>query len=157
VHDRERCQGDEWYDFDPEAARQMLADAGFPDGFETTVSYRDVFRVYLPDPGAVAVEIQTQLAENLGITAEVVQMESGDFIEQSTTGNLDGIHLLGWGADYPHVTNFLDFHFAANNPQFGNAHPEIYEPLARPPASPIPARPPRSTKQPTTPSATWCR
>lgn len=124
------CQGEDWYDFDPEAARQMLADAGFPDGFETTVSYRDVFRVYLPDPGAVAVEIQTQLAENLGITAEVVQMESGEFIEQSTTGNLEGIHLLGWGADYPHVTNFLDFHFSANNPQFGDAHPEIYEPLA---------------------------
>ena len=56
-------------------------------------------------------------------------MESGEFIDQSTSGLLDGIHLLGWGADYPHVTNFLDFHFGEDNPQFGNAHPEIFEPL----------------------------
>jgi len=37
--------------------------------------------------------------------------------------------LLGWGADYPHVTNFLDFHFSEMNPQFGDPYPEIYEKL----------------------------
>ena len=123
------CAGEEWYEFDPEAARQMLADAGFPDGFETKIYYRDVFRVYLPEPGLVAVEFQNQLKENLNIDAEVVVMESGEFIDESTSGRLEGFHLLGWGADYPHVTNFLDFHFAASNPQFGEAHPEIYEVL----------------------------
>ena len=56
-------------------------------------------------------------------------MESGAFIDESTNGRLDGIYLLGWGADYPHVTNFLDFHFGASNPQFGTPHPEIYEQL----------------------------
>ena len=64
------CEGDEWYEFNAEEARQQLADAGFPDGFETTIYYRDVFRDYLPEPGAVAVELQTQLQENLGITAD---------------------------------------------------------------------------------------
>lgn len=123
------CQGEAWYDFDPEAARALLAEAGFPDGFETSIYYRDVFRVYLPDPSQVAVELQTQLAENLGITAEVVVLESGEFIDQATSGLLDGLFLLGWGADYPHVTNFLDFHFNANNPQNGDPFPEIYEPL----------------------------
>ncbi len=123
------CEGDSWYDFDAEAAKTMLADAGYPDGFDTTIYYRDVFRGYLPEPGLVAVEIQTQLAENLGINADVVVMESGQFIDESTSGLLDGIHLLGWTGDYPHPTNFLDFHFNADNPQFGDAHPEIYEPL----------------------------
>jgi ABC-type transport system substrate-binding protein len=123
------CAGDEWYGFDADAAREMLAEAGYPDGFETTIYYRDVFRVYLPEPSVVAVEIQNQLAENLGITAEVVVMESGAFIEASSAGSLDGFYLLGWGADYPHVTNFLDYHFGEANPQFGDAHPEIYEVL----------------------------
>ena len=123
------CAGEEWYEFDAEAARQMLADAGYPDGFETTIYYRDVFRSYLPEPGLVAVDIQAQLEENLGITANVEVMESGAFIDESTSGRLNGIHLLGWGADYPHVTNFLDFHFSADNPQFGDPHPEIYEKL----------------------------
>jgi ABC-type transport system substrate-binding protein len=128
------CAGDSWYDFDADAANALLDKAGFPKGddgirFKTSIFYRDVFRSYLPEPGLVAVELQTQLRDNLGIDAEVVVMESGEFIAASTDGQLDGIHLLGWGADYPHVTNFLDFHFNANNPQFGDPFPEIYGPL----------------------------
>jgi len=123
------CEGEEWYEFDPEGAKALLAEAGYPDGFETSLYFRDVFRVYLPEPSLVAVELQTQLAENLGITVDVVVMESGEFIAESTDGKLDGLYMLGWGADYPHVTNFLDFHFGATNPQFGDPFPEIYEPL----------------------------
>jgi ABC-type transport system substrate-binding protein len=128
------CAGEEWYGFDLDAANALLDAAGFPKGddgirFSTTISYRNVFRGYLPEPGLVAQEIQAQLLENLGIDAEVVEMESGEFIATSTNGELSGIHLLGWGADYPHVTNFLDFHFGNGNPQFGSNHPEIYENL----------------------------
>ena len=123
------CAGDSWYDFDPAAAKQLLADAGYPDGFETSIFYRDVYRGYLPEPALVAVEFQTQLRDNLGIEAEVVVMESGEFIDESTNGRLDGLYLLGWGADFPWITNFLDFHFSASNPQFGDPHPEVYEVL----------------------------
>ncbi len=124
------CVGEPWYEFDPDAANALL-DEVFGEGnrFSTKIYYRDVFRGYLPEPGRVAVEFQTQLKENLGIDAEVVVMESGEFIAESTAGNLDGFYLLGWGADYPHVTNFLDFHFGRNNPQFGDPYPEIYEVL----------------------------
>ncbi len=123
------CQGDSWYDFDPTAAKQLLADAGYPDGFTTKIFYRDVTRGYLPTPGNVAADIQAQLKANLNIDAEVVVMESGEFIQASSAGELDGIHLLGWTGDYPHVTNFLDFHFAETNLQFGTPYPEIYKPL----------------------------
>ena len=122
------CEGEDWYEFDPEAAQALLAEAGFPDGFDTTISLRDVFRVYLPEPQVVAQEIQTQLAENLGINAEISVQESGAFIESANAGTLEGIHLLGWGADYPHVTNFLDFHFNGNI-QFGESDPAIMEAL----------------------------
>ena len=123
------CEGEAWYDFDLAKAKALLAEAGHPNGFKTKIFYRDVFRGYLPEPGLVAVEFQTQLRDNLGIEAEVVVMESGEFIDESTNGRLDGFYLLGWGADYPHVTNFLDFHFSENNPQYGTTHPEIYEVL----------------------------
>jgi ABC-type transport system substrate-binding protein len=123
------CQGDAWYDQDIEAAKALMAEAGVPDGFATTIYYRDVTRGYLPTPGNVAADIQAQLKETLNIDAEVVVMESGEFIQTSSAGGLDGIHLLGWTGDYPHVTNFLDFHFAETNLQFGDPYPEIYEPL----------------------------
>ena len=75
----------------------------------------------------MAQDIQAQLKENLNIDASIEVMELGAFIEASSAGDLDGLYLLGWGADYPHITNFLDYHFGRANLQFGDPHPEIYE------------------------------
>jgi len=126
------CAGDEWYEFDPEAARALLAEAGFADGFDTTITYRDVVRGYLPDPNIVAQDIQAQLLENLNINAEIVVMESGAFLEAADAGTIEGLHLLGWGADYPDMTNFLDYHFGAgSSDQFGAHIPELTDVLAQ--------------------------
>jgi ABC-type transport system substrate-binding protein len=120
------CTGEAWYDFDPEAGKALLAEAGFPEGFDTTLYFRDVIRGYLPEAPRVAEDIQAQLAENLGINAKIEVMESGAFIAASSQGQLNGLHLLGWGADYPHITNFTDYHFGATQLQFGTAYSEIY-------------------------------
>lgn len=124
------CTGDEWYGFDAEAARALLADAGFPDGFETQLHLRAEPRGYLPEPEVIATEIQAQLSENLGITAEIDVQESATFIDNADAGNLPGIHMLGWGADYPDITNFLDYHFGAGaSAQFGDKFDDITGPL----------------------------
>jgi peptide/nickel transport system substrate-binding protein len=124
------CEGDPWYEFDAAAAKQKLAFAGFPNGFSTHIYYRDVVRGYLPDPNVVAQELQKQLKDNLNITADIQVQESGTFLDNSAAGLLDGLYLLGWGADYPDPTNFLDYHF--NNPgnlQFGKIDASVTGPL----------------------------
>ena len=125
------CAGDPWYEFDAAAAKQMLADAGFPDGFKSKIQLRDVVRGYLPDPKVVAQNLQEQLKTNLNITAPIDVQESGTFLDNADAGKLDGIHLLGWGADYPDVTNFLDFHFGSgSSQQFGGKFDDITGALA---------------------------
>jgi ABC-type transport system substrate-binding protein len=107
-----------WWEYNLQTARDMLAAAGFPDGFDIELSYRDVVRGYLPQPAVVAVDIQAQLAE-IGVNVTLNVMESGAFIDAADAGELP-MHLLGWGADYPDATNFYDYHFGAgSSDQFG--------------------------------------
>lgn len=109
---------------DIEGAKKLLADAGFPNGFEVPLSYREVSRVYLPSPGKVAQEIQSQLAE-VGIKVKLTPIESATFIPSVRGGKEQPLFLLGWGADYPDATNFYDTHFSAAIKQFGDFFPDI--------------------------------
>jgi ABC-type transport system substrate-binding protein len=117
--------GFKWYDYDVAAAKKLLADAGFPNGFSTTLSYRDVVRVYLPLPGKVGQEIQSQLAK-IGVTVTLKPMESGAYLAAVAAGQ-EGMFMLGWGADYPDATNFYDFHFTGASKNFGDVYPDLVD------------------------------
>ena len=121
--------GQTWYEFNPEEAKKILEEEGLLPGFKTTLSYRDVVRGYLPNPGVVAQDIQAQLAD-IGVEVTINVMESGAFLDAADQGQLEGLHMLGWGADYPDATNFLDFHFGSGaSSQFGDGFPDIWEQL----------------------------
>jgi peptide/nickel transport system substrate-binding protein len=117
--------GYKWYDYDPAAAKDLLSQAGFPDGFTVDLTYRDVVRVYLPLPGKVAQEIQSQLAQ-VGITVNVKPVESGTFLAEVAAGK-DPLFMLGWGADYPDPSNFYDFHFTGASKNFGDPFPDLVD------------------------------
>ncbi len=121
----------EWYEYNPDMAKQILEEEGVLPGFQTTITYRDVVRSYLPEPGVVAQDFQAQMAA-IGVDVEIVVMESGAFLDASDAGEIDGFHMLGWGADYPDATNFLDFHFGSGaSDQFGNGWEDIWDSLSR--------------------------
>jgi peptide/nickel transport system substrate-binding protein len=128
------CEGEAFPAFDPEAAVTLLAEGldelgldAFP---ETQIHIRDIDRSYIPLTSQVAVDLQDQLAQNLGITATIDERASTPYVDAAQAGQLPGFHLLGWGADYPDPTNFLDYHFGSGaTPQFGDGWPDIWEAL----------------------------
>ena len=122
--------GAEGFTYDPDRARSLLTEAGYPDGLDLgALSYRAEPRPYLPQPPQVASDIRDQLAQ-VGITVTLDEQESGAFIDNANTGNL-GLYLLGWGADFPDATNFWDFHFGEGaSPQFGTGFPDLHEVLS---------------------------
>ncbi len=127
-----------WYDQDVEGAKALLAEAGYPDGFEVTLNYRDVVRSYLPSPATVGQDIQAQLAD-IGVKVNIEVMESGAFLDASDAGELT-MYMLGWGADYPDATNFLDFHFGRTaSDQFGAGFEDIWDLLDEGASTPDPA------------------
>ncbi len=120
------CGGADWPSFDVGAAKALLADAGYKDGFKTKIQYRDVVRGYLPDPAVVAQDLQAQLKANLNIDATIEVQESGTYLDNNAAGTLDGLFMLGWTGDWPDATNFMDYHFGAGaGKKFGTPYEDI--------------------------------
>ena len=120
------CAGGDWYAYDPLQAKEMLAAAGFPTGFETTLTYSATPTASLPDPARVAAEIQTELHDNLGIQASLVLMPDEAYRAAVDAGTLSGLHLADRGGAYPDPTAYLDPRFGADaSPEFGAPFADI--------------------------------
>lgn len=115
--------------YDPDKAKDMLAEAGFPDGFETDLWVMPVSRGYFPTPKEVGEAIQADLAA-VGIKAEIVTYDWGTYLEKTLETCEHDICMLGWMADYADATNFLDVFFTGADCHFGSPFPEVMELLA---------------------------
>ncbi len=129
--------------FDQDAAKALLEEAAADLGFELpldslvdtrtgedralTLTWRDVVRGYLPNPGIIANDVAAQLAD-IGVIADVQVVESGTFLASANAGN-EPLHILGWHADFPDASNFYSCCFGPNNTQLGVPNPALYEPL----------------------------
>ncbi|MFC3041211.1 glutathione ABC transporter substrate-binding protein [Virgibacillus xinjiangensis] len=76
-------------EYDRERAQELLAEAGYEDGFSTTIWTNDS-----RERIDAATNIQAQLSE-IGVDVEVEQLEWGAYLEQTANGEHD-MFVLGW-------------------------------------------------------------
>ena len=125
----------ETWEYDPELAQQLLADAGFPDGLsEVTIAedipdaegnivytagetipltlyYMPVTRFYYPSPKEIGEAMAADLAKS-GIIATLEL--AGDwpaYLGLRREGRLPGLYMLGWGGDNGDPDNFHNYFF----------------------------------------------
>ena len=110
--------------YDPARAKALLAKAGYPNGFDTTLWVMGISRPYFPNPDRVGEALQAYLAD-VGIQAEIVTYDWGTYLQKVRAGEAD-LFLNGWIADYPDATNFLDTFFGAGSDgSLGGQFPEL--------------------------------
>lgn len=93
------------YEYDPAKAKALLAKAGFPNGFETTLWALPVQRPYNPNGSQMAEMVQADLAK-IGIKARIVKYEWAEYLKRAKAGESD-IGMFGWNGDNGDPDNFL--------------------------------------------------
>ncbi len=104
------------YKYDPDGAKKMLAEAGYPNGFTIDLWAIPVVRAYMPNGRRTAEMIQADWAK-IGVTANIVTYEWGEYLKRSRAGE-PSVGMLGGTWDYPDPSEIL-LGFVCDSP--GNA------------------------------------
>jgi len=111
------------WEYNPELSKELLAEAGFPDGLKEVTNvdtgevgplklyYMPVTRFYYPSPKEIGEAMAADLAK-VGIETELIL--EGDwptYLAAARAGELYGLYMLGWGGDNGDPDNFLCYFF----------------------------------------------
>lgn len=93
------------YEYNPQKARQLLKEAGYEQGFETSLWTMDTARPYMPQPKKIARAVRGNLAA-VGIRVRIVVCDWRTYIAETENGEHD-LCLAGWIGDNGDPDNFL--------------------------------------------------
>ncbi len=85
--------------FDPAKAKQLLAEAGFPNGFKCSLWTLPVTREYMPN-GKLAAELVQADLKAIGIETEILMPEFQEYLSRRGVGEHELI-ISGWVGDVP--------------------------------------------------------
>jgi peptide/nickel transport system substrate-binding protein len=105
-------EGARYYKYDQAEARRLLAEAGYPKGFQTTVDFHSFGVVQLVD----AVQLAIKDLKDVGIDAKLNQKEYGAFITTTVLGKYEGL-VYGPNTPFLEPDSFLATAFLPDSPR----------------------------------------
>lgn len=93
-------------EYNVEKAKKLLADAGFPNGFETELWTIPVSRPYMPNGKKMGELMQADLAK-IGVKVKLVTFDWPTYLEKTKKG-LHPFAQMGWTGDNGDPDNFLN-------------------------------------------------
>lgn len=115
------------FKYDPETARKMLDEAGVKD-LKMKLWAMPVSRPYMPNARRTAELMQADLAK-VGVTAEIVSYEWGEYLKKARDKDRDGAVILGATSDNGDPDNTLSYFFACSAVGGSNTANWCYKPL----------------------------
>jgi peptide/nickel transport system substrate-binding protein len=100
--------------YDPEGAKKLLAEAGYPNGFAMTVHGTN--NRYINDDKIA--QTLAQFYSRIGIDTKVETLPAGTYFSRATNGEF-GYMLLGWGTESGEQGSSLRSLLATRNPEKG--------------------------------------
>ncbi len=92
-------------EYDPERAKKLLAEAGFPNGFEIDLWALPVARPTNPNGQLMAQLIQQDWAR-IGVTAHIKTYEWGEYLKRANRGE-HSVYMSGWSGETGDADEFL--------------------------------------------------
>ncbi len=116
------------YEFNPEKAKKMLADAGYPNGFDLELWYMPVSRPYFPTPKPIAEAFAADLGA-VGINVKLNTKDWAAYLDDRLKKPGYQAFMLGWTGDYGDPDNFLYYHFGPGGTKdIGDwQNPEVFQ------------------------------
>ncbi len=93
------------YEFNLDKAKQLLAEAGYPNGLELTFHAMPAVRPYMPNGPKAAEAMAADLAK-IGIKTTILSPEWPVYLEDTKVGNME-MFILGWTGDNGDPDNFI--------------------------------------------------
>jgi dipeptide transport system substrate-binding protein len=116
------------YPYDPAKAKELLKQAGLPDGFSIDLWAMPVQRPYNPNARRMAEMIQADWAK-IGVKANIVTYEWGEYLKRAKNGEHQSV-MMGWTGDNGDPDNFFATLFSCDAAQKGSNYSKwCYKPF----------------------------